>query len=184
MTDLTTIAAAKAFLNKSDQVDDVLLAALVASSSQYVRSWTNRDFNPQSYDLYRSGRGQTSILLPQWPVTAVTSVAVDGLGIALAPSFGAFGYRFTDRAVTLSGGAAFTHGTDNIHIVYQAGFVTIPADIAQATAELAAFRFKQRGDNIGWRSKSLAGEVVTFNTDDMPKAVLTVLKQYMNPLNL
>ena len=183
MTDLTTIAAVKAYIGKTDMADDAVLQQLVTGYSQFVRSWCSRDFNVQSYDLWRSGRGNVIMITPQWPITAVSAVVVDGTSIPAQASWGAFGYRFTDRSVVLDGGATFTMGASNVHISYSAGYTSIPADVAQAVNELVALRYRLR-DKLEWSSKSLAGETVTLITRDMPASVATLLKQYQNVVPL
>lgn len=184
MTDLTTSEAVKAYIGKTDFNDDVLLQSLISAYSQWVRSFTNRDFTVDEYEIWRSGRGGVTMLTPQWPIVDVSVVEVDGRSISAAPSFGAYGYRFTDRMVTLSGGATFAFGSNNVRIVYRAGYSEVPLDISEAVAELVALRYKMRGDNIHWMSKSLNGDTVTLNTRDMPAQVATILKQYANPVPL
>lgn len=183
MTDLTTTAAVKAYMGLTIAGDDALIASLVSAYSTWVRSWTNRDFTVQTYDMVRSGRGQVVMLTPQYPITGVTSVTVDGISIPAAAAFGKYGFRYTDRMVVMDGGACFTIGSANVEIVYSAGYATIPADIAQAVNELVALRYKLR-DKLEWSSKSLAGETVTLNTRDMPASVATLLRQYQNNVPL
>jgi hypothetical protein len=181
MADLTTIAAVKTYLGKTDAGDDAVLTALVSAYSQWVISWTNRDFTSNTYDVWRSGRGQVTMLLPQWPIISVQTVNVDGMAILPSPTFGAYGFRFTDRMVTLDGGAIFNFGANNVQIVYTAGYASVPLDIAQAVNELVGLRYKMR-DKLEWSSKSLAGETVSLVTKDMPASVSTILKQYQNPV--
>jgi len=182
MADLTSTAAVKAYLGKSDPGDDAMLGSLVTAYSQWVRSFTNRDFDVQSYDIYRSGREQTKLLLPQWPLVTISLVSVDGVTIPAQTSFGGYGYRFTDRAIILDG-AVFAYGQDNIHVTFTAGYAVVPPDIAQAVGELVALRYRMR-DKVEWSSKSLAGETVSLVTKDMPDSVKTVLRQYQNVVPL
>lgn len=183
MTDLTTVAAVKAYAGIASTADDALLASLVSAYSQWVRSFTNRDFTVGDYELWRGGRGQSVLLTPQFPIVDVTLVEVDGVAIPRATSFSGYGYRFSPRAIALSGGATFTVGIDNIHVTYRAGFATVPTDIAQAVNELVTLRYKTR-DKMEWTSKSLSGEVVSINQRDMPDSVRTILRQYQNPVPL
>lgn len=183
MTDLTTVNAVKAYIGKTDPADDGLIQTLVSAYSQAVRSFTSRDFSVQSYDLWRSGRGNVSIALPQWPLVSVQGVTVDGQVIPAQASWGTYGYRFTDREIILDG-AAFSWGNSNVRLQFTAGYTTIPSDIDEAVCELVALRYKMRGDNIAWTSKSLAGETISLNTKDMPAQVAMVLKQYANPVPL
>jgi hypothetical protein len=179
VTDLTTIESVKQYLGKTDVADDGVLAALITSYSDWVRSFTNRDFTAASYDIWRNGRGGDTLWLPQWPVTGVALLEIEGVAIPAAPAWGAYGYRATDRAITLSGGIKFPLGTNNVRVQFSAGYAEVPDDIAQAVNELVALRYRMR-DKLEWTSKSLAGETVSLNTRDMPASVATVLKQYAN----
>lgn len=184
MPDFTTVAAVKAYIGKTDNSDDGVIGTLITAYSQWVRSYTSRDFTIQSYEIWRSGRGGDTLYLPQWPVTAVSLLEIDGKALSAAASFGAYGYRLTDRAIIMTGDARFCPGSDNIHVQFTAGSATIPWDISQAVNELVALRYSQRGDKIGWTSMTLAGEVVTLSQKDMPASVATLLKQYVNPVPL
>lgn len=177
MDDLTTIAAVKSYGGLAASVDDELLQSLVSSYSQWVRSWCNRDFTINTYDLWRDGYGTRTIMVPQWPITAVNLIETDGRAIDASPSWGARGYRFSERSITLDGGACFSFGMQNIHINYTAGYAEVPFDITQAVNELVLLRYKLR-TMVEWSSKSLAGETVSLNTKDMPASVATILRQY------
>lgn len=182
MADLTTVEAVKQFMGKADAADDALLASMVAAYSQWVRSFTNRDFNVAAYDIWRSGRDSDVMMLPQWPIQSVEQVVIEGRVIPPASSFGAYGYRFDERQIVLSG-ARFPIGAMNVNIKFTAGFAVIPADIAQAVNELVSLRYKMR-DKQEWVSKSLASETVTLNQRDMPASVATILKQYASKVPL
>ena len=183
MADLTTLAAVKLYLTKVDNGDDAVIQSLITAYSEWVRSYTNFDFSVQAYNIWRDGKDFTQLAVMQWPIVSISSLTVDGRSIPPQASFGAYGYRFTEKNVILEGGARFTWGTENINLQYTAGFATIPADIAQAVTELVALRFKLR-DKLEWKSKTLAGETVTLNTDAMPASVETVLSQYANRVPL
>ena len=183
MADLTTTSAVKSYIGKVDPGDDAVIASLVTAYSQWIRSWTNRDFTVQTYNLWRSGHGGDTLILPQWPIVSVQSLAIDGVAATAQASWGAQGYRFTDRAIMLGAGGVFCWGANNINVAFTAGYSTVPPDIAQAVNELVALRYKMR-DKLEWSSKSLAGETVTLVTKDMPASVATVLKQYQNVVPL
>jgi hypothetical protein len=182
MGDLTTLAAVKLYLDTTDNASDALLASLVSAYSGFVRSVTNRDFSLKSYSLIRDGAGSRQMWLPQWPIVSVEGVTVDGRAIAQQPSFGAYGYRVTPRAIVLDG-ACFTRGLANVTINYTAGYSVIPPDLAEAVCELVAFRYRL-SDKMEWTSKTLAGETVALSTRDAPPGVMTLLSQYTNPVPL
>jgi hypothetical protein len=181
VADLTTLAAVKAYAGITHPADDTLLSGMIAAYSEWVRSYTNRDFTVTDYDLWRSGRGAVVMLLPQFPIVDVTLVQIDGVSIPRAPSFAGYGYRFTQMSVILGGGPTFSVGAQNVYVEYSAGYAVVPADIAQAVNELVALRYNLR-DKLEWSSKSLAGETVSLVQRDMPASVKTLLDQYANPV--
>lgn len=177
MTDLTTLAAAKAYSGITSSADDVMLGSLIAAYSQWVRTFTNRDFTADNYEIWRDGRDNTFMLLPQYPVIDVMVLEIDGKSISRQSAFGLPGFRFTHREIILDGGLCFSRGQGNIHVIFAAGYMDVPTDIAQAVNELVGLRYANR-DHQGWSSKSLAGEVVSLVTKDMPASVATILNQY------
>lgn len=176
MVDLTSLADAKLYSGVQSGADDALIGLLVTSYSEWVRSYTNCNFTETDYDIWRDGRDNQSMLLPQRPVTSVSSLKINGETIPAQPSFGAYGYRFDSDSLTLDG-AVFVRGKRNVNVVFAAGYADAPADIAQAVNELVGLRYALR-DKQGWTSKSLAGETVSLSTKDMPSSVKTVLDQY------
>lgn len=175
MPDLTTLADLKAYAQITGTADDAVLQSMITAYSAAARSFCNRDFTSQDYSITRDGRGTTMMQLPQFPVTAVSSVIVDGRPIAAQSAFGLPGYRFTDTAVILDG-FCFTRGFGNVHVAFTAGYASVPADVAEAVNEWIALRYKER-DRIGFASKVLAGETVTFITKAMPDSVKMALSQ-------
>lgn len=55
---------------------------------------------------------------------------------------------------------------------------TIPPDVQQATIEWCSFTFKATRANIGIKSKTLAGETITFDTGAMPAGASALLNNY------
>jgi len=176
LADLTTVASVKAYAGIASSADDAMLASMVTAYSAWVRSFLNRDLTTNSYDIRRSGRGTLAMQLPQYPVTAVALLEVDGQPIAAQSAWGAPGYRFDDTQIVLDG-YCFTLGISNVHIQFTAGYASPPADIAQALNELITLRYKLR-DKLEWSSKSLAGETVSLVQRDMPASVATLLNNW------
>jgi hypothetical protein len=182
MVDLTTLAAVKLWLKtpSGDTSSDALLQQLITAYSEFVRSWTNRDFDVRQYTITRSGNFNSAMRVPQYPIISIDSLGIDGQPVTAQSRFGAQGFRFGDASIYLDG-MSFGVGQGNVTVTYTAGYPVIPADISQAVVELVASQFT-RADRIGYNSKSLAGEVVSFDTRDVPATVMTVLKMYQNIL--
>src|SRR5579875_58763 len=178
--DLTTLANVKAYLSPplTTTAADALLSRLITAASRFIESWLNRTIASAAYTDTRNGTGGTRLFLRNRPVTAVSSLTIDGVSIPPSdpPPTGA-GYLFDDACVYLVGGATFAKGAQNIVVSYTAGYAATPPEIEQACIALVALRYKER-DRIGQASKNLGGEVVSFQQKDMPADVQTLLDQY------
>jgi hypothetical protein len=176
--DLTTLANVKAWFAPplTAAVDDALLARLIAAASGFIVSWLGRDLASRDYAEIRDGTGGVRLAFANTPVTAVASVAIDGVAIPPAPDALKPGYVFSATQLYLRG-RVFTRGTQNVTLAYTAGYAAIPAEIEQACIELVALRYKER-DRIGHVSKSLAGETVAFSQKDMSDDIKTALLAY------
>lgn len=179
MADLTTLADVKAYLRITNTADDAVLTRLISAASEYIRSWLNRDIDPRTYTEVRDGKGHYKMAFPNYPITGVTSITVDGQTIPQATSSIASGWVLDDTGIMiqLRGCYTFNRGTQNCVIVYAAGYTPIPPDISQACIEMVAYRFKE-SDRIGVSSKTLAGEVISFSQKDIPANAATLMTQY------
>jgi len=59
----------------------------------------------------------------------------------------------------------------------------IPPEIEQVCTDLVSLRYRERG-RIGENSKSMGGEVVSYNTKDFPDGVLTILNNYRRVISV
>jgi len=177
MSDLTTLASLKQYLGITDSSSDTVLAKLITAASVAVDYEVGYSIGSSTYTDVLDGNGADIIHPPMRPITSVASVAVDGMDYQLVESRGV-GFCFDYRAVWLVGGGRFSLGRRNVEITYTAGYTDIPADIEQAVNEMIGLRYRER-DWIGFVSKSLAGETVTFNTSALPKSTQAVLRQYV-----
>lgn len=176
MTDLTTLAAVKAYAGVVGAGDDAALSALITGYSDMIRAYTGRDFSLTDYGRYFDGRNSTRLVLPQTPVVSVASVAIDGVAVPAQAVVGGIGYRHDETSIILDG-HRFTRGWGNVLVNWTAGYATVPAAIVQAAIEMVALRYSLR-DKLGYASKSLAGETVSFITKAMPDSAKLVLDQF------
>lgn len=176
MANLTTIENLKSWLQIQGSDDDALLTRLIAAASGFIQAWLNRSFASQAYNEVRDGTGTNRMVFGDYPVTAVSSVVVNGLPIPPSVEYGQPGYSFDERRLVLTG-YVFSKGIGNVSISYTAGFSETPNEIENACIELISLRYKER-DRIGHQSKSLGGETVSFIVKDMPDSVRTILNNY------
>lgn len=182
MADLTTLANVKAWANVKTTDDDALLTRLISAASEYIQTWLNRSFASQAYNEVRDGNGNCRMVFAESPVTAVSSLVVNGRPIPASAGFGQAGYSFDKTMLKLTG-YTFERGIGNVLISYTAGYAATPPEIEQACIDLISLRYKER-DRIGHQSKSLAGETVTFFIKDMPDSVQTILNNYRKVIPL
>lgn len=168
--DLTTLANVKSWLGISTDTDNALLSRLITAASSIMQNYVNRDFVSQSYTTICDGIGGNTMVLPNYPITEVQVVKVDGLTI---PSTS---YIFDWHRLILRG-YTFTRDKANVEIHYTAGYTTIPADLEEACIELVGYKYRER-NRIGEASKAMAGETTSYNIRDLPETVRTILNQY------
>lgn len=174
--DYTTLAEAKAWLKISTDTDDTVLESLISAESARIDAYLSRALASQSYDIVFGGNGKQSMVFQQYPITAVASVEIDGVAVPAYSSSTGYGYTFSNWRIQLIG-KSWTWGVNNCHVVFTAGYATIPADIRQACLELVALRYRER-ERIGHSSKSIGGETVSFVIAEMTDSVKQKLNQY------
>lgn len=179
VTDLTTLANVKQYSAITISTDDALLTRLISALSIFVQTWLNRTIASANYIDTLNGVGGQAVQFQNYPVTAVSSLTIDGRTIPAAPvpiTSGWTGYVFDANQIMVSG-YRFTRGWQNISVAYTAGFAATPMDIEQACLEIIDLRYKQRQQS-GFISKAIGGETVTFDKKDMSASTLTVLQNY------
>ena len=139
--DLTTLAAVKAWLGIPDATttSDALLQSLLTSASRFLLNYLSRgNILSQSYtDRFSgSGWGQTSLLLPRWPVTSISALSISGSAIPAGVAAAAnvpetSGYLLEPWDGVPAGkmqsidllGYGFGCGAQNITVSYVAGYL-------------------------------------------------------------
>jgi hypothetical protein len=181
--DLATLADVKAWLqtgqNPFPATDDALLTRLITAASQFIQDWLGRQIASGDWQEVRDGGGGQVLAFANFPVSAVSSLSIDGLAIPPAPSDGGFGagYVFTPTELALRG-YVFTRRRQNVIVTYTAGYAATPADIAQACIELVCRRYRDR-TRIGETARAVGGgESVTFAPQDMTDSLRALLLQY------
>ena len=171
--DLTTLANVKAYIPSLGTVTtfDALLGRLITAASAWIKSYLNRDILATTYVETLDGTGTTALMVGQYPITALTSLVVDGRDVTADAVF-------SRRMIRLKAGK-FYAGVGNVVVNYTAGYAAPPYDLEQACIELVAWRFRER-ERLGLASKSLqtGGEVESYQTADVPASVKTILNNW------
>ncbi len=198
--DLTSLANVKAWLSPplTTTVDDALLTRLVSATSRFVLAYLNRpSLLSTPYVETQDGIGSHTLLLRQWPVTAITSLVVDGIAIPAAPPPPALGWRLDawdgispgqPQQLSLDG-YDFCRGRQNLSITYTAGYAvfaeqhTVPAAAPYTLTTVRSWAADIGVAYVGGGALVLttgspvpgqytvAGGLYTFNALDAGKAV-------------
>jgi hypothetical protein len=119
-------------------VDDVLVSNLITRVSTYIQMWLQRTIASATYNEIRDGQGSYTMMMKNYPITAVHSVTIDGIAISPRPPLGAgssivytfngvpAGWVASDVMVMMSG-TPFRKDYQNIVINYDAGFLKVEA---------------------------------------------------------
>lgn len=184
--DLTTLAQVKLLMgiDPSDTSQDDNLQTLITAASAYIASYVSRQLVSGPVSEVRDGSGSSVMMFAEWPVTAVSSVAMDGNPVPAATGFSDYGYRFTGTRLILNCGR-FCRGVANVQINYTGGYNPIPQDLAEATAEMVIYKLKAMTKLGVVGAQSIDGQSVTFNAgQDFTASQLTLMKQYMQRIQV
>jgi hypothetical protein len=170
---LTTTAAVKLYKGITGNELDALIDELVSRASAAIETYLSRKIESTAHVEIRDGNGGRTMMLEQYPVTAVSAVTLNGHAIPQSSGFGTAGWRLANRSIVLEG-YSFAKGCANVQIDYTAGHQAVPADIDQACIETILLALERRS-HIDVSSKSLAGETVSFITADLPPSARKAL---------
>jgi uncharacterized phiE125 gp8 family phage protein len=179
MADLCSLQDVKRYMPVNSNGDDTLLSSLITAASAWVENYINRSLLSASYSEEAIGRGENGFVFRNYPVTAVSSLMVDGVTVPQAINPTDSGWRLVNSYMLRLNGWRFTPGSV-VQISYTAGYASItalPAEVSQAVIEIVALRYKERSW-IGHKSKGLHADQVAYTNADVPDDVKKTLNQY------
>jgi len=172
MASYVLLATWKKYANKldSDTTGEQLYQLYIEAAEKIVADYLSYSPPSASYTHTIAGTGRSTIQLKAKPVTALTSVTIDGVSRDVAD------FSLDDERLTDTTGSVFSrHST--IVVAYTAGFATVPALIQMAVMEIASLLSQQAGENIGVSSTTFDGG----NTRSFIN--YTSFEKYLRPLS-
>ena len=169
---LITLAEAKSHLNITSSATDTELQFFVDVACDLVQGYADRTWDVGSVTETSDG-GTDTILLRCSPITAITSVSVDGSTLA-ASAYDADLANGIIRTVTPT-----TVGTANVSVVYAVGDATPPNLAKHAAKETVRHLWAtQRGTTI---RNAMNGDDYTPGTGfSLPRRVMELLDPIRN----
>ncbi len=169
---LTTVTTVKEYLGVSGTSEDALLSRLVDWATDLIHSYCGRIFTEASYDEYYDGDGTEGLLVNQYPISAVTSLEVDGI----SKDTSAYALYGPLGLLKLKSGK-YPKGKKNIRLQYTAGYSVIPNDLEQSAVEMVALKYYDRGRNrLGMNAKD--GVSYVAHLPEEVREVLDLYKRY------
>lgn len=128
--DLTTATNALQWIGLP--ADDGTVARLVTAVSVEIQKFLGYQVASAGYARTFNGVGGRRLMVPDRPLTAVSSLTIDGVAVPLSPDPRTPGFVFDDKIIYLRGWYEFCRGAQNVAAAYTAGYATTPPDIEQA----------------------------------------------------
>lgn len=160
--------------------DDGLLRLLADAANAELTKALQRNIFTASYTEVRDGTGTPTVMLRNFPVTAVASVSLVGPSAVPVPppqllTFGV-DYTFTRYAIKRYAGR-WPKGVQNIAVSYTAGYASAPADLTHAASKVAALRYREL-ERLGQKSKVIDQENITFDLSEFAPDVMAIVERY------
>src|SRR4051812_31512044 len=134
LVDLVSSSEATAYLTAMGQAAPANLDVIITGVSAVMQEYASRRFVSQPYSVVVNGQGGSLLSLPNFPITAVSAFAVDGVAWQAAQTPTQRGYVFSETQIGLRGGI-ICRGFQNVSVTYTAGYSPVPADLKLACNE-------------------------------------------------
>ena len=163
---LTTAARLGSYRPIPDAAAGVLIECLKAADA-WLKGRIGTAVESDSYTRRLSGEGVAMLRLPDWPLTAVSSLTLDGAALTVlvgsATDTGQDVFADADGLLWMRNDDVFTKGRGNILITYTAGYAStaIPEDLQQACVVLTWLIAEER-TRIGIGGKTLGPEQINL----------------------
>lgn len=163
-TQVMSLADAKRELDITFDNDDILVQQHLDSGINFIETFTNRLLMPTVVDLYLDKLPLSGPLwLPHEPITAFTSLTVDGVAVSGIQAIGGSPYALMPAANTLWPYTA--NGLGSIVARYSAGYAAgqVPAGILAALrAILNIYYDKPTGPELNAQWEGVKNALSTF----------------------
>jgi hypothetical protein len=186
---LTTLETAKEHLGipALTVTFDDRIKRFINAATDKIETYCDRMFKQRIGIIeFQDGFANNRLLLDQWPALKPTQLWVDPTGLFTDVLYQLdTSYYELDRSsrgegigVVLLGGRVFQKGIRNIKMVYDAGFVTVPAGLEDCCLWTMEYLYDMQSDHrIGVSQKGKNQENTTFQ-DDLPALVKETLTAY------
>jgi hypothetical protein len=147
---LTTLSAVKEYLGETSNDNGALLTSLIAQAESVVSVFLDRSIEAADHTETFDGNGRDYLVLPHYPINSVSSVKINSTwDFANTAAVASTYLAFRNDGILRIRGTTFTPGVQNVQVVWNGGYVTVPKAIVEAVHLIVADRFQ--------RARQLAG---------------------------
>lgn len=196
---LVSLSDMKSYLGitSSDTTNDTIIEDMILACGTMFDNELNRTLESATYTLYIDGTGTTSIFVPCYPISSITSIYIDNDRVFGSDTLVSSGdYIFYENTGEIAMYKSeypvrynyFPVGKQNVKVTYVGGYltsgtnITLPYDLIKATKDQVKFMFKkwQTGtEGISSYSTLNNNQTLVESTDILPM-VSRVLDKYRN----
>lgn len=178
--DLCSLDEVKDFYGKfgSTSKDDDLFEDIITRISTLIESYINKNVISREYTEYYDGLGVSTLVTNQSPINSVDSIYSDTTWVwGSDTTVGESDYRIHTDKTHVVFLPTLSTGIQNIKIVYNAGYTTVPEDIKQVciTEVIRIYKNRQEVDIL---SKSLSDGSVSYTAKELLLQSKMVLNKY------
>jgi len=156
---------------------DDIIASIIDGVSAIIESYCNKNIISRTYTEYYDGKGGSFLYTKQYPIASITSIHDDSDWVwstdTLIPSGD---YMIKDNRI-LFRNITLGDASNNIKIVYTAGYTDTPSDIKQVCISEVIKRYKHKNDP-DIVSKSLADGSISYSIKSLMDETKMVLNKY------
>jgi len=155
------------------------LKALITNKSQAITHFLDYEqILAKDYTEYHDGDGYNKIYPYNLPVNSITSIHISSDWDFDTESLVASGsYRIVNKQYVALKNTVFTKGEQNVQLIYNAGFETIPSDLKQVCIDEVIRAYNDK-ENIAVVSRTDPKGTVTKLEKGFMKQSLQVLNRY------
>jgi hypothetical protein len=189
---LTTLARVKLFLGISGSTEDSFITTLIDIATDTIQAYTGRSFSLETITEKLPGTDTSKIVLSKFPIISITSITDDSGLINLteyeiSDDKAGTVYRkeaifaFKGNSIGVLGVNSEKESENNITVIYQAGYTTVPLDIEMAAISYIRSLYLGRSRDSTVSSESVSGVYsVTYGSGSLSADVAATLGRYTN----
>lgn len=175
-------------IDTTDTSKDSFLTNTLNACWKNLVNYLGQDLAQTTYTEDYDGDGGKTLILDQFPVISITSLYVDwnrtwqnspftpDSTTLIAPT--SYFCNLKTGVITIFNSYnSFSRGSGNVHVIYIAGYTTIPYDAKEALIEYASF-VAQRAGTEGRVAQTLGGKSEQYDLSAIPLYIRQMIISY------